>query len=470
MVILKGKKLEVWLGGFLVILGVSMMVIWFFLSQTGKNSDQILQPTLVPSATTEPDLLIPTRTPNNPHSPAPSLTPDSRPTMTATLASTLTPDTDLASEGTVISTQDYPKVDATANNQLTCTSSPADEIETTVINQTNTATPAPMITENPDVTPSQTATFIAPQGDFMIPRSELFRIGVSLPYGTQQGYGLTSLGVGWVMDWNSRISPQLPSGIEYVHTVSLKNGTLKPDAQTLSAIASANPGATWLISNEPDVRWQNNVTPDTYARLYHDAYFAIKGGDPGAIIAAGGIAQPSPLRLTYLDMILQSYQTIYGEQLPAQAWHIHNYMLREERDTWGVDIPPGISADSGLLYTIDDSGNLQAFRIQIYDFRRWMVNRGYAGRPLIVSEFGIPMPPDYGFGIDRVSVFLRETWRFFYTTTDPVLGSPSDGGRLVQRWCWFSLGVETYPSGNIIDPASGKWTSLANIWRGMVEP
>jgi hypothetical protein len=317
----------------------------------------------------------------------------------------------------------------------------------------------------PSSEPAETATVAPPgEGAFVAPESERFRLGISLPDGASTAYDLAALGVGWVMDWQVRSAPALPPGVDYVQTVRMKGGVLTPDAATLTAGASANPGATWLISNEADVRWQDNVEPAPYAQLYHEAYTAIKAGDPSAVVAAGGIAQTSPLRLRYLDLALAAYQAEYGAPLPAQAWHIHNYMLREERDSWGVDIPPGMPDDTGVLYGIDDSGNLAAFRAQLVDFRRWMAARGYGGQPLIISEFGIPMPEDYGFPPERVAVFLRETWRFFLTATDPALGDPDDGGRLVQRWCWFSMSYPDYPTGNLIDPKTGQWTPLAQVW------
>jgi hypothetical protein len=205
------------------------------------------------------------------------------------------------------------------------------------------------------------------------------------------------------------------------------------------------------------------VDPETYARLYHEAYHAIKAGDPTAVVAAGGISQPTPLRLRYLDLALQAYQAEFGAALPAQAWHIHNYMLREERDSWGVDIPPGIPDNTGVLFSIEDSGNMNAFRAQIYAFRRWMTARGYGGQPLLISEFGVPMPEDYGFPPERMAEFMRETWQFFLTAADGGLGDPNDGGRLVQRWCWFSMYYAVYPTGNLIDP-DGRWTPLGQTW------
>ncbi|MEA3396889.1 MAG: hypothetical protein U9R05_05450 [Chloroflexota bacterium] len=303
---------------------------------------------------------------------------------------------------------------------------------------------------------------------FVLPPEERFRLGISVPARSPQDYDLAALGVGWVMNWNAYAAPPVPPGVDFAQTVRVKDGVLTPDAAELTAVAAANPGALWLIGNEPDVRWQDNVTPETYARLYHEAYSAIRAGDAGANVAPGGIAQPTPLRLRYLERVLAAYQAEFGEQLPAQVWHIHNYMLREERDSWGVDIPPGFTDDTGALYTVDDSGNLELFQAQLYTFRRWMAAQGYRDLPLVVSEFGIPMPEEYGFPPERVATYLRETWRFFATATDPALGNPHDGGRLVQRWCWFSMAFQPYPTGDLVDLETGAWTPLGRAWLALV--
>ncbi len=342
----------------------------------------------------------------------------------------------------------------------------------TVTSQPATATlPAATVTSQPATVTPLAATVTAPAlpGAFDFPEGELWRLGVSVPLNAPSAYNLAALRVGWVMNWNAYVAPPVPAGIAFAQTVRFRDGVLSPPAETLTAIAAANPGATWLISNEADVRWQDNVTPEVYARLYHEAYTAIKAGDPGAMVAAGGIAQPTPLRLRYLDLMLESYAQAYGAALPAQAWHIHNYMLREERDSWGVDIPPGLPEATGVLYEIDDSGNLEAFRAQIWAFRRWMTERGYGEQPLLVSEFGIPMPEDYGFPPERVQTFLRETWRFFLTTTDAALGAPADGGRLVQRWCWYSLADPVYATGNLVTLDSLDWTPLGQAWIAQVK-
>ncbi len=326
------------------------------------------------------------------------------------------------------------------------------------------STEAPVIlTTAEPATPSPTV-----EAPFILPPEERFRLGISVPARSPQDYDLAALGVGWVMNWNAYATPPVPPGVDFAQTVRVMGGVLTPDAGTLTAVAQANHGALWLIGNEPDVRWQDNVTPETYARLYHEAYRAIRAGDAGANVAPGGIAQPTPLRLRYLERFLAAYQAEFGGPLPAQAWHIHNYMLREERDSWGVDIPPGLPDDQGQLYAVEDSTNLAVFRAQIVFFRAWMAAQGYRDLPLVVSEFGIPMPEEYGFPPERVATYLRETWRFFATATDPALGNPHDGGRLVQRWCWFSMAFQPYPTGDLVDLETGAWTPLGRAWLALV--
>jgi len=253
--------------------------------------------------------------------------------------------------------------------------------------------------------------------------------------------------------------------------VRLKGGVLKPDAATIDGIARANPGSLWLVGNEPDVIWQDGVEPALYARLYHEAYVAIESADPTAQVAIGGVTQPTPLRLQYLDAALAAYREQFGVEMPVDVWNVHNFILREERGAWGVDIPPGSSEDRGALYEIEDSDNIEIFRQQVVDFRQWMAQRGYQDRPLIVSEYGILMPEDFGFSPERVVAFLGDTFGFFLNATDPALGYPADGYRLVQRWCWYSLDASNYlyPTGRLFDPETGAITAVGEGWRAYVE-
>jgi hypothetical protein len=177
-------------------------------------------------------------------------------------------------------------------------------------------------------------------------------------------------------------------------------------------------------------------------------------------VAIGGISQPTPLRLQYLETVLASYQARYAEPMPVDVWNIHNFILREERDSWGVEIPPGLTVDQGTLFEVDDHDDMKVFRAQIIDFRRWMADHNQRDRPLIVSEYGILMPEDYGFPLERVRSFMHDTYDFMLNATDLSIGYPADGNRLVQRWAWYSLSDGVYPTGNLIDLETGDLTGV----------
>jgi streptogramin lyase len=239
------------------------------------------------------------------------------------------------------------------------------------------------------------------------------------------------------------------------------------DAPTLGPLVDANPGAMWLIGNEPDCIWQDNVYPEEYARIYHDLYSFIKNRDRTSQVAAGGIVQPTPLRLEYLDRVLAAYQVSYKQALPLDLWHIHNAVLNEQRGGWGAGIPPGIEADEGVLRGIDDNDNMEYFEAQVWAFRQWLADRGYSGYPLIITEFGVLLPDDYGYDVTRVNAFMSATFDFLSTAEHPTLGDPSDGHRLVQRWAWFSLDIPPWDpefalggfNGNLFDPETAAITA-----------
>ena len=86
-------------------------------------------------------------------------------------------------------------------------------------------------------------------------------------------------------------------------------------------------------------------------------------------------------------------------------------------------------------------------------FRRWMKDHGQQNKPLIISEYGVLMALGYGFPADRVNDFMTASLTYLLNATDPDLGYPSDGNRLVQRWAWFSLNECPYDA----DPEYPAW-------------
>ncbi|MEE8391596.1 MAG: hypothetical protein V3S14_12480 [Anaerolineae bacterium] len=436
---MRRKKWQLWTGLLLVGAGILLILLGW---PSAKQALEVQPPTSSPTATPEP--IIPTRTPTE------QIATDTPIIVaTSTEAATATP--------TITAT---PTEAATLPPTIVATSTEATTATPTVSVTTLAQAPTLTATEAPQVTSTQVPK---DNGALWLERS---RWGIGVTRGPISRYNVDPLRLGWYLDWRAQANPPRPGGVAYVQMIRLSGGVLRPDVETISAIAQTNPGSLWLVGNEPDVIWQDNVKPTTYARLYHDAYAAVKGADPTAQVAIGGVSQPTPLRLRYLDAVLASYQEQFGAAIPIDVWNVHNFILREERGSWGVDIPPGLPDNQGVLYEIDDGGNLDIFRQQIVDFRLWMAQRGYQDTPLIVSEYGILMPADYGFPPERVTAFMTSTFDFFLTAADPALGYPADDYRLVQLWCWYSLddSADHYPTGNIFDPQTGAMTAVGQAW------
>jgi hypothetical protein len=303
--------------------------------------------------------------------------------------------------------------------------------------------------------------------------------------GTISGYAVSTLNIGWYMDWSTNVNPVRPNGAEYIQLVDLKPGPgvgyiYTPPISTIYSIVDQNPGAVWLIGNEPDspLSTQDHLLPETYARAYHDLYTLIKQRDPSARIGAGSIVQPTPLRLQYLDRVLSTYQQLYGESLPADLWSVHSYILREIDpsdpeampnglyEVWGAYIPPGITATRGELYTYSQMFDVAIFRQRLIDFRAWLRDRGYRDVPLYITEYGtlFPYPPyinddpyvdELGVPMDeaRTAAFMTSTFNVLLNLSDAAIGYPADANRLVQRWLWYSVSDPTY-GGLLFDPNS----------------
>lgn len=293
------------------------------------------------------------------------------------------------------------------------------------------------------------------------------RAGFSIALQTDPEYWAQMLGSGWYLDWRMHPAAQ-SSGLVHWQMVRVHEECISPSVEEIQAAAKHNPGQVWIIGNEPDVIWQDNVTADRYAMSYHNLYGLIKAADGTALIAVGGISQATPLRLQYLDQVLQTYQKLYQEAMPVDWWTVHGYVLREEKGSWGVDIPPGMDATQGELYEVSDHGRIDLFEGQIIAFRQWMAKNGYQLTPLALTEFGILMPSDYGFTSDMVADYLEQTFNWLSETKDEAIGYPEDEQHLVQKWAWFSISDENYSTSDLGDLPTGKLTKVGERFRDMV--
>ena len=129
----------------------------------------------------------------------------------------------------------------------------------------------------------------------------LCRFGVGAPSDIAR-YPVNQLRIGWYTNWGTAPQPVRPGGIEYLQMIRLSqighdSYSSTPQGNDLLAIIGANPGALWVIGNEPDRRkWQDDLEPAVYALAYHDLYHQIKAADPTARIVAGQhrAADPAP--------------------------------------------------------------------------------------------------------------------------------------------------------------------------------
>lgn len=350
--------------------------------------------------------------------------------------------------------------------QATPTLTPEPIIPTRTPQPSADATPLPeTLPQATDLaTPAAVRATIIPSADL----SYRGRFGVSGGLVEAERAFNAGLPFGALLNWDLALEPP-PLDAAFWQMVRVgPDGIRNITWEGLDEVVANNPGAVWMVGNEPDVPWQDGVTAETYAEIYHDVYTFIKERDARASIAIGGVSQSTPLRRAYLDRILDHYQETYGTPMPVDIWNVHAFTLREEADSWGVGIPPGMDVTRGELYEIDDHADLTIWKQNLIDFRAWMAERGYANRPLAVSEYGILLPEDYGFPPELVRTYMQETVAFMQTAANET-GYAQDDGRLVQWWFWYSVfDPAFYPTGNLFDPESGQLTPLGEAYQELI--
>ena len=140
------------------------------------------------------------------------------------------------------------------------------------------------------------------------------------------------------------------------------------------------------------------------------------------------------------------------------AWHAEHQRVLPWRDT-----PPG-ARDPYAVWVSEIMAQQTRLEVVVDYFRRWMARNGQRDKPLIVTEYGILMPPEYGFPPEKVTEFMRATFDYLLNARDEEIGYPSDDNRLVQKLAWYSLSDTVYPTGNLLDPVTGDLTLLGEAF------
>ncbi len=85
------------------------------------------------------------------------------------------------------------------------------------------------------------------------------RAGFAISVPTDAPYWAELLGSGWYIDWS--VQYHLPiMGLEHWQMIRIHEDCISPSLEQIQHAATMVPGQVWIIGNEPDVIWQDNVT------------------------------------------------------------------------------------------------------------------------------------------------------------------------------------------------------------------
>ncbi len=187
---------------------------------------------------------------------------------------------------------------------------------------------------------------------------------------------LTTLQMGWWYEFTE--SDTNPSGYNKVLLIRTPESEEKKTVSELQALASKNPGAYWMIGNEPNVPGQDNISASGYAELFNYYATNVKAIDSNAKLvgpnilnwddtcsSCGGFTKGH----TWVDSFRTSYQSSYGSEPPIDVWGIHAYYIN-----WGqtpmVDYQKAIDQLAGLRQYLNGSS-------------------AHSSKPIWVTEFGV---------------------------------------------------------------------------------
>jgi hypothetical protein len=397
-----------------------------------------------------------------------ALKPVTGPSLTNTPTATLT--LTLTQTGTLTPTF-TPTATLTPSNTPTSTSTPTDT-PTATMTQTYTPTASMTLTNTPTSTPTING------------KLPLYRFGVPFTRRSPTDYipyDFTSMRFGWYLDYHVTANAPVPYGIEYVPTIRIKQlkldedgitkvtcrlgdyyvsppeYTVSPSLSQIQSMAASRPGLTWLIGNEIERKdWddgycdgQDEILPELYAQAYHEVYNAIKAVDPTAKVANGSLVEFTPLREEYLNRVWAEYSRLYNTTMPVDVWNMHFFILQEIKDSWGAEIPAGLTATSGEQFAFpDDNWDFNLVWSQLVSLRTWMKDHGQKDKPLFITEYGALYPYAYFSCYDSSDQtacprevrdrMMYPSFDAFLNQTDASIGDSFDGNRLVQRWIWWS--------------------------------
>ena len=296
--------------------------------------------------------------------------------------------------------------------------------------------------------------------------------GINNPYPFSNDYDMTLLGVDSYINWSVSSDPLEPQNYEHIKVLRVRNDVYNATKANLPAQLSVYPGAIWIIGNEPDTRFENqdNLIPEVYAQRFLEISEIIRTNDPNALIGFAPIVQPTPIRILYLELVINEMNRLLENSETSisdtfDIWTIHSFLLHEAKritidrkvtyvEGWGTGLPPGVDPilfdeehqPMNLDYDWDLTHSISLFRELIINFRQWIHDKGLGDKPLWITEYGSLMPfthiPEY-----KTIEYMLDTFNFLLSAKDPFIGFAIDDYRLVQKWYWYSLNGDIFDKG-----------------------
>ncbi len=354
--------------------------------------------------------------------------------------------------------------------------------------------PAPISFQNPDPQPAPDSFSTPYTLNLSLVKNVLSsancHFGIGAPYGIQ-GYNISEVGVGTLLDWGRYRTALLPPNIDYLPIIRVDDNSFRSSLSSLPYFISRNPGATWIIGNEPDseVLYQDHVSAEKYAERFFSIASVIRASDPSARIGFGSVIQPTPIRLYYLDKAMKRLSKLAGGMDKALAlidvYTFHAFILNEEqiynpvKKSWGAGWPLGYKSGTWPAPEVISiaPGNdetwkthsIQIFKDRVIDIRKWMQKYGETDKPLWITEYGslLPSTPGDFFRVSETDAiaYMSDSFDFMLGYRDPNLGYAQDENRLVQLYVWYSLNEDLEKfGGSLYDPKNHKITPLGKAF------
>jgi len=174
----------------------------------------------------------------------------------------------------------------------------------------------------------------------LAPRSNVIagKKGVAGPGGCPQTLDLpflyNVLDVDWAYTWATCLWP-MPS-IEYVPMVRSIHTSFNIE-KARQALLFYGSGGYWLVGNEPDNQWQDNLTPMEAAISYGEIVNTILEADPTARIILGNFSNPSLyFRNTWFSQFKSAWIARWNEDVTTRivGWGVHAYVKPYPTETY----------------------------------------------------------------------------------------------------------------------------------------